>query len=313
MTDTKIFGEIVLTQVPRLLGLGDRKDLSPTFGCFDRYYWHYALKDFSNARAQEVVLLLSLLYQNNFEGNIFYHNAQVKKWLFAAADFWAGLQHSDGSFDENYPNERSFVATAFTSYAMAEAANCVQDAIFLKKISMPLLKSGSWLSKNINPDVANQMAGSAAALYTLFTVLGEKKFEIAAKKRIEEVATMRGPGGYLLEYGGYDIGYLSISISYLAKYYKASGNSVAKELLYGAEKFVASKLDEYGHYDWKNTSRKTQYIYPHGFRIMESSVLDKITNGLENNKILNPVWMDDVFCLPLAIDYMQTALEGDKC
>ena len=65
-----IYKEIVLSQTPRILGLGDRNESSKTFGCFDRYYWHYKLLDISNARFQESTLLLALLYCNNFNKNI---------------------------------------------------------------------------------------------------------------------------------------------------------------------------------------------------------------------------------------------------
>jgi hypothetical protein len=129
-----IYRRIALSQVPRILSLGDRDNSSKTFGCFDRYYWHYRLLDFPNARFQESALLFALLYRNSFEGNVFYNRQALYQWAMGAIEFWARIQRGDGSFDEVYPNEHSFVATAFSAYAITESMSLAVTRIWESQI-----------------------------------------------------------------------------------------------------------------------------------------------------------------------------------
>jgi len=42
---------------------------------------------------------------------------------------------------------------------------------------------------------------------------------------------------------------------------------------------------------------------------MHSKIIKEHINGLKNNKILNPSWMDDRYVIPITTDYLQTYLE----
>lgn len=312
MIKSDIFRKIALGQPQRILGFGDRNENSKTCGCFDRYYWHYALKDFPNARFQESILFMTLLYCNDFQGNVFFGKKKLKVWIERAIKYWISIQNRDGSFNEYYPYESSFVATAFTGYAVSESLKLLDDKNISKFCVDALLKSAKWLAKNNNFDVGNQMAVSISAMYNIYRITGEKYFLGAIKQKINILLKMQKQEGYFLEYGGYDIGYLSIAISYLAKYYRESKDKSILEPLKRAIVFVEDKIDTDGYYDWKLTSRKTQYLYPHGFKIMGSPIVDYLEKGLNENKVLNPGWMDDVFCIPLANDYLQTYLEENR-
>lgn len=312
MSELNIYKEIALSQVQRILGLGDRSPESATYGCFDRYYWHYALKDFPNARFQEAVLLISLLYNNDFEGNKFYKQSKLSDWTIASIEFWKKIQNKNGSFNEYYPHEHSFIATAFTCYAVSQSLRLFNNKELTEKTLDSLKKSGKWLIKNNNFDVGNQMAVSAAALHNIYLLTKDTDFLKGSRNKITSLIKMQHNDGYFVEYGGYDIGYLSIAISFLAKYYKDSHDEMALKPLEKAVDFIQKNIDDHGRYDWRLTSRKTQYVYPHGLKIMESNLINHLANGLKNNLILNPGWMDDVFCVPLTNDYLQTFIEGDR-
>ena len=300
-----IYRTVSMNQVPRILGLGDREPNSKTFGCFDRYYWHYRLTDTANARFQESALLLSLLYRNSFEGNIFYNHQTACQWALGAIEFWAGIQRRDGSFDEVYPNEHSFVATAFSTYAITESMLILDAKCCLKNVA----KAGNWLNRNENIRVANQMAGALLALHNIYLLTEDERFQQVANDKLSKLLELQTNEGFFPEYGGYDIGYLSICISYLAKYYQKSQDQKVYECLNRAIKFVEGKLRDDGSYDYSKTSRGTQYLYPHGFMTMAPHVIEKHIAGLESNRIVNPGWMDDRFCIPMTIDYLQTYLE----
>ena len=301
-----IYKQITISQIPRILGLGDRNQKSKTFGCFDRYYWHYKLLDISNARFQETALILALLYQNDFNGNIYFKRNSMYQWVLGAIEFWAKIQRSDGSFDELYPHEHCYCSTAFSTYAITESMLILDSKSCMKNV----IKAGNWLSRNENLRVTNQMIASVLALYNIYLLTGEEKFQQAANSKKEKVLDLQTSEGVFLEYGGYDIGYLSICISYFAKYYRKTNNQGVYDSLNKAIKFIEGKIHNDGGYDYSKTSRGTQYLYPHGFVIIDRmNVINKHIKGLKKNCIINPPWMDDRYCISLTIDYLQTYLE----
>ena len=66
------YAELALPYIPRLLQLIDRNPYSPTYGCFDRAYWHYRTMDFPCGMSQEFVLPLALVYARRYPGNRYY-------------------------------------------------------------------------------------------------------------------------------------------------------------------------------------------------------------------------------------------------
>lgn len=299
-----IYKDIVLQQVPRILSLGDRDSRSKTFGCFDRYYWHYKIIDFPNARFQEVCLLLSLLFKYSYTGNVYAGNKQILNWALAAIEFWKKIQNRDGSFNEVYPNEHSFVATAFSTYTVTESMMLLD-----KRDLASLDRAGMWLSKNDNFRVSNQVAASISALYNIYLLTGDEKYREASQKKLETLMASCRKNGFFPEYGGFDIGYSTIGLSFLYDYARKAKHDELKDLLDGSIDMINRSLARDGTYDCEKMSRKTQYVYPYALassRIIEPAA--KHQNGLYHNRVINPAWVDDRFCIPLTINYLQTYL-----
>ena len=63
------------------------------------------------------------------EDNPYYNNNQILEWINIALDFTKKLQNKDGSFNEMYPYEHSFVATAFVCYAVSETLLLLKNKI----------------------------------------------------------------------------------------------------------------------------------------------------------------------------------------
>ena len=61
-----LFAREAIGQIPKILTLLDRNPHSPTYGCFDRNFWHYKIIDFPSGMAQEFVWPLTLAYHTNF-------------------------------------------------------------------------------------------------------------------------------------------------------------------------------------------------------------------------------------------------------
>jgi len=294
--------DIGLSQIPRILGFLDDNQKSKTFGCFDRYYWHYKVLDFPNARFQEAVFALSLAYSINSPKNRFYRSATIKRWVMAGVGFWARIRHGDGSLDESYPFERHFCATAFSLYAVTEALLLLGE-----KAKADLHSTGEFIVRHNNFNVANQMACAAAALYNFHIVTGEQKYKLGFEKKLKSLLSMQARKGFFMEYGGFDAGYDSITLSFLAGLYQKTGRDDLKEAALRCVRNMALFIKDDGYFSVEGMSRKTQFLYPFGFSVFNPDILRKIEKGLGENTILNPSWLDDRYCIPLTANYLLTS------
>ena len=260
----------ILDNAPRLLGLLNRNISSSSYGSFDREYWHYNTVDFSCARKQEAVLTLTLLYLIRHEKNRYYRNKELLCYIRAALMFWTKIQNKNGSFNEWYPNENSFVVTSFSAYAVSESLLLIKDDLpedEYRKAIDALVKAGDWLLSRHEKRVMNQQTGAAIALLNLYLLTDEARYLDSSKDKISLLNQRQSDEGWFLEYGGPDIGYLSLAIDYLCKYYSKTKDDSVKEIIDRAlsfiKYFIQPNLIAGGEY----TSRNTEYLIPHGFEV----------------------------------------------
>lgn len=280
----EVYLSAVLRQTPRLLGLLNRRAASPTAGCFDRNYWHYRVTDTPSARCQEAVLTLALLHE--IPGTAYAGRESLRTWINAGLRFWLSLQHPNGAFSEWYPYEHSFVTTAFTSYAVSETLLLLGPARIQEQEALErgLRQAGDWLLKHEEPQVVNQSAGSALALYNLFLVTHEARFKEGAQRRLLALEAWQHDEGWFSEYGGADIGYLSLTIAYLAKLYRKSQWPEALTLALRSVEFLKPFLHRDGSAGGEYGSRVTEYLMPDGVEILarESPAAQRISAFLRN-------------------------------
>jgi hypothetical protein len=163
-------------------------------------------------------------------------------------------------------------------------------------------------------DVANQMAGGLAALHNCHLLTGDRRFAEAAGEKKRLLFGMQDSTGSFREYGGLDIGYLSVSLSYLMKYHRASGDPSVLGPAGNAARVLEERVGPDGTFDWRASSRRTQYLYPHGLVLLRSPVVERLLRGLAANAVVSPAWMDDTFCPPLTVDYLLAYLsEAHPC
>jgi hypothetical protein len=265
-----VYLDPILNNVPRLLGLLNRNISSSSYGCFDREYWHYNTADFSCARKQEAVLTLTLLYLIKHEKNRYYQDNEILGYIRAALMFWTKIQNRNGSFNEWYPNENSFVVTSFSTYAVSESLLLIRDELSeneYQRVVKSLLRAGDWLMSRHEMRVMNQQTGAAIALLNLYLLTKETKYLDSSRNKIFVLHQRQSEEGWFVEYGGPDIGYLSLSIDYLCKYYSKTNDDTVKEIIDRSldfiKYFIQPNLVAGGEY----TSRNTEYLIPHGFEI----------------------------------------------
>lgn len=297
-----IYRERALAQVPRILGLMDRRAESPTFGCADRAYWHYLAADFPNARFQEAVHLLALVHTLPIGTHPFSGKPQLIEWANASAVFWAGRRHRDGSADEAYPFERSLCATAFSLLAVGEAW------ARLSLSPQPAWeRSARWLAAARPSSAANQSAAAALALAVWAELTRETRWRKASDAYAAAVMAQQSADGWYPEYGGPDAGYQSLTLSLLARLWRRTQDAALKRSLDRAAAWIDGAIGPTGQVDPAANSRQTSFLYPCGLAILGSPALARHAAGIEQDKVLHPGWLDDRYVIQLATDYLLAA------
>ncbi|MFH1255399.1 MAG: hypothetical protein V1667_02945 [bacterium] len=298
--DLAIFKQKPDKHLKRILGFIDADADSKTFGCCDRNYWHYKLNDYSNARYQEACLILAFAYSD--ENCFLRKNDKALNLIKAIINFWLEKSNKNGSVDEIYPYEQSFCATAFGAYIIIETIELL--GLEIGGWKNKLEKTGEWLKKNGNWHISNQIAASAIGLYNFGKALNRDDFLAESGRRAEYLIAEYDKKKYFPEYGGFDLGYCSITMSCLSRLYQKTGKTGILNCLKSAAEDFDARLDKYGNYDNINMSRHTAFLYPFGFKSAKIEVLRKIKAGLEADAILNPDWLDDRYLTGLSNDYL---------
>lgn len=316
----EVYFETIYSQIPRLLGLLDRNIGSPAYGCFDRQYWHYRVVDFPCARLQEAVLTLALLYNLNHNKNAYYRNANILLWINAAISFWRKIQEKNGSFNEWYPYENSFVATSFSAYAVSETVIILGKELINEygSVLAHLKKAGDWLIPRREERAVNQTAGTAIALYNVYLLTKDDKYRKNSEDKINFLSKSQNKEGWFMEYGGADIGYLSLAVDYLAKYYQKTKNENVFKILEKAIAFFFDFIYPSKTLSGSFSSRNTEYVIPSGFEIMakyleKSYIIARIIRKSVNDSLMiGPASLDDRYLSYLAYNYLQAFQEAGE-
>jgi hypothetical protein len=305
---------------PWVFSLCNRDASSPEFGSFDRYFWHYRTeREFPSATYQYLVLALACLYldkRSPWKGN-----AEVKNWAAAGCRFWAGMQRRDGTFDEWLPYEQSHVATAFSMAMVTEALLLFRGAGEPLEIGPQcwgaLEKAGGWLATHHDTVVLNHTAGAVTALGNLHTLTGDSRWKKGCNAALDVLESYQTSEGWFPEYGGADPGYTSVSIDFLAKYWRRSADERALNMLIKALGFFTHFVHPDGTVGGAYGSRNTRYLLPHGLYIMRGqkyaeASLFRWCTGQASGKGLTLHALDDRYRGFFLVNHLQTLLDMDS-
>ena len=311
-----------ISQVPRLLSLQDRNSFSPTYGSFDRTYWLDKTEDFPNALPQFGVLTLALVYRHEFPGNIYRGQPKVRDWAIAGMDFWASLQHKDGSFDEFYPYERGWAGpTAFTTYANLEAYRLLKDEMpqeIVQRVLDAARKAARFIAKGESEQdmLANHHAVAALAVWKAYEVLGDADLKAGFQRLFQGFLELHNAEeGWSREYDGVDPGYLSATVSFLSKIYQTNRDPEILEVVRQSAEFCSYFAYPNGFYGGSMGSRNTMHFYPHGFEVMAgqipaaASVAEHMLKALSEGKLVPPEIMADRYLFYRVPELLQAYLD----
>ncbi len=291
-----LFAKEALAQIPIILTLGDRNPHSPTYGCFDRNFWHYKIIDFPSGMAQEFVLPLALAYDTNLPDNPFYQQPALRDWVEAGILYAARSAHADGSCDDYFPFERAGGAAAFSLLACIESYR--RMGLTGDRPLQFFARRADWLAHHQESgQLANHQALIALCLELLSRLLNTTRWDRAKAQRIETVLSWQDSEGWFQEYEGCDPGYHTLTISCLAWLHQLAPDPRLKEALTCAIHLAAEFVHPDGSFGGEYTSRNTYNYFPYGFELAGQwlpealSINDRFLQGLANRHA--PCYADD--------------------
>ncbi len=262
------YASFIQINLPRVLTQIDRDLDSPTYGCCDRNYWHYKIRDFSSAILQQSGLVLAKLYQIDFPGNSLFQNQHAFDIAVATLDFWRKIQLADGSFNEYYPHEHGFPPTAFSFYSACEIYRGLglENPVYLKAFS----KTAKYLSDHIESQASNQEMASITALYSYFLIGKNQEIEKAVKRKLQRFLATQSTEGWFPEYDGADFGYQSVCLDMLAEYFHLSRDERVLEPMERIAAFLKWFVQPDATIGGEYGARNTTYFLPFGLELLAS-------------------------------------------
>jgi hypothetical protein len=302
-----------LRYLPRLFQMVDKNQYSPTYGSFDRSYWHYRTMDFPCGMYQEFTLPLALAYAHAFPCNEYYQKQRVRELAIAGVEYARKSAHRDGTCDDYFPYERALGALVFALYANTETLLVLEERP--PHLLEFFARRADYLSgHNETGQLTNHQALAALALYNTFLITGEERFRKASDRFVEIVREWQSSEGWFQEYEGADPGYHTCTIAFLAKLYRKNSDASLLKLMNPAVDFSWYFMQPDGGYAGEYGSRNTYHFYPHGFEVMAphnqnaAQIADQfLTHSLPlGSRYYND---DDRMCAHYLYDWMQSYLD----
>ncbi|HZJ14833.1 MAG TPA: hypothetical protein VFD27_07280, partial [Chthoniobacteraceae bacterium] len=226
----ELFSHEALAQIPKILTLQDRNPHSPTYGCFDRNFWHYKIIDFPSGMAQEFVWPLALVYALPIPGNPYHQVPALKEWIEAGILYAARSAHSDGSCDDYFPFEKAAGAATFSLLAGLESYELLglQNSEMLDFFGL----RADWLADHHESGrLTNHQALIALALEKAGRLFSSSRWNKAKARRLKRVLDWQDDEGWFPEYEGCDPGYHTLTIALLAQLHALSPSTELKAAL----------------------------------------------------------------------------------
>lgn len=263
----EVFAEIALREVPKLLTLQDRNPHSPTYGCFDRGYWHYKTSDFPCGMSQEFVWPLALALDVDLPNNPCRGSEAVRQFVRAGILFAARSSHADGSCDDYFPNERALGATAFSLLACVEAYQLI--GMQSDEARDFFVRRADWLARRHESGrLSNHHALVALCLDLVGRLCKIDNFLAARDERLRRLLSWQTSEGWFPEYDGFDPGYDTLTLSCLARLHETQPSAQLEKAIRASVSVLGNFVHPDGSFGGEYGSRNTYNFFPHGFELV---------------------------------------------
>jgi len=258
--------------IRRLLSEQNRDICAPAYGCFDRRYWGWKLVDFPEATFQRNVYPLAWALKNRLDVFDYLRN-DFEKAVAAGLQYAFQVQHRDGSFDQAFPNEHSYGATAFLVQPLLEAYKIIKGSLSEKERSFiddGLFRASKFLCTKAETHdlISNHLAGAGLSLLVSGNYFNEGTFQQGGEAIINSILEKQDPEGWYPEYSGADPGYQTLCMYYLAQVYKLRPDPVLKSSLDRSLNFLSWFIHPDGSFGGEYGSRRTAVYYPGGIALL---------------------------------------------
>jgi hypothetical protein len=246
--------------LPRLLTQVCRDPSSPHFGCCDRDWWHYHIRDFPSIILQQGGYALHLASQLGTQGK---QREGLRKLAAAACCFWNARATRRGAFEEYYPWEQGYPPLAFSTLAVMKLV--AEGVANVEEVRAGVAVASRQLQRRFESQAANQQVAGLAALAWCRKVLPDLVPETRFEPLVARTLALQTEEGWFEEYGGPDLGYLSVTVDCLWDLFDAAGD---ERFLTAIDRAVtciklftaATPVGSIGMHN----SRNTDYLVPYG-------------------------------------------------
>lgn len=256
-----------LRYMPKVLAQLDQNPLSPTYGCGDRPYWLNKAVDFPCGMYGEFALPLALAYKHPFPDSPYQGQARVRELSLAVMRFQAKSAHPDGANDDFYPFERAVGSTAFALYTCAEAAH--QLGVMDDDILSFLVKRARWLgSRHETGRLSNHHALAAVGIAAVHRLTGGSDLKKAVIEIRDRLLDWQDEEGWFPEYDGFDPGYDTFTIGFLAHLRQITGDDTLTGPLRRAVELAGTLVAPDGTFGGEIGNRNSYHFVPFGFELL---------------------------------------------
>jgi len=297
--DLKVkFQHHVEAHLARVLTQMDRDPDSATFGCFDRNYWHYKIRDFPSAILQQGVFTLEAIRCQQVAWVV--PISRIEHWCVGAVNALLRQVDRQGGVDEYYPFEHSYPAAAFGLYTVCRVLydwQCSAPQLLAGVDSKALNRLVNHVAGRREEQASNQQAAGLAGLALAMKL----KCVSLAAGRVEQPATRlfqdQHLEGWFNEYGGPDFGYLTVTLDVLSDYFDTTHDHRALTAIDRAVNFLAQLVGADGRLPATLNSRNTDYVVPYG--LVRAAARNSLAAWLvetlfqDINQFSHPIWATD--------------------
>jgi hypothetical protein len=272
-----IYAPFVLDAAPRLLSHLDREPHSLTYGSFDRDHWSWKFRDFPILMTQWAVLPVALLARMRLPGSPYVGSAAMLEWARAALRVLCERQHRSGAWDSVGPNNQDYGGALGSAYYLVETARALGEALGeadRARITKCLERAVRFAQRSCEDHafVSNHQALYALGWHAASEWLGDASLARRAAGTIDAILARQHADGFYCEYGGFDPGYETLGIQYLARHWEKTREARLLDSLRRAVAFFAHAVHPDGGVGGAYGSRHTRLYFPAGFEILASEI-----------------------------------------
>jgi hypothetical protein len=251
--------EVVSRLVPRLLSQICRDPGSSAHGACDRDWWHYKIRDFPSIILQQGGYTAWLA--GDLEAFAPLRDG-LRELARAACRFWNDRARRRGAFEEYYPWEEGYPPLAFSTLAVTKLVR--EGVIAPGDVDSGARIAARQLLERFEAEAANQQVAGLAALAFLQRTHPKLIPPSAFARLKERTLALQSSEGWFAEYGGPDLGYLSVTLDCLWDLHDATGDPAYSEAAGKALDFLAELVPSGGESIGMHNSRNTDYVLPYG-------------------------------------------------